>query len=553
MKLRTLIFAIIALLPLVSCGNRAVSAQLDDIESYIQERPDSALAILQAIDTNNLNTRALEAKYSLLHAMALDKNYIDTTDIAIIEPAVNYYRKHGNASEKLKSYYYLGRLNFNGKEYNKAIVAYSNALSFVEDANDDYYTALLYSAISMANNRTYDYEEALRYSIMASKAFEKEHMDFQKLLVDFHTAQNHGNLSHWEQADSLFSTLILSPEFQVRPILLAEIQSSYAYMLLSAPEPDFTKARNLFETAITKAGRLNNASQWGAYALSLAATGNALSAYGILEQIKDNYELEYAYWLSRVQILTGNSTEAYYNLDKTVLISNESIIRTFAKSLSKSQRDFYEEQNLLLKARSDNMTLLMILIILGVCLILFIVFYAVKQKIKQAKDEKTRLVEIIKTSNVQMNYYKERYEDERISIQKEFRNQYREQFQYLNTIGEAILAANDSKAPANHVYRAVKKMLNDIGKDESGQTKFEEMVNDRMDGIVSLFRKDFPNLKEKDYRFVTYFFAGFNANLISILTDYPSLPAVYTRKSRMRAMIEESSSENKETYLEMIG
>ena len=49
MKLRTILLAVIALLPLVSCGNRAVSAQLDDIESYIQERPDSALAILQAI------------------------------------------------------------------------------------------------------------------------------------------------------------------------------------------------------------------------------------------------------------------------------------------------------------------------------------------------------------------------------------------------------------------------------------------------------------------------------------------------------------------------
>ena len=56
-KPRTLLFALIALLPLHSCGNRAVSAQLGDIESYIQERPDSALAALQPLILCVLPTR----------------------------------------------------------------------------------------------------------------------------------------------------------------------------------------------------------------------------------------------------------------------------------------------------------------------------------------------------------------------------------------------------------------------------------------------------------------------------------------------------------------
>ena len=54
-------------------------AELEDIESYIQPRPDSALAAMRSIDTTGLNTGELRAKYSLLYAMALDKNYIDAT------------------------------------------------------------------------------------------------------------------------------------------------------------------------------------------------------------------------------------------------------------------------------------------------------------------------------------------------------------------------------------------------------------------------------------------------------------------------------------------
>ena len=60
-----------------SCERSSTSILLDDVESYIQERPDSALAVIRGIDTLELRTDADKAKYSLLHVMALDKNYID--------------------------------------------------------------------------------------------------------------------------------------------------------------------------------------------------------------------------------------------------------------------------------------------------------------------------------------------------------------------------------------------------------------------------------------------------------------------------------------------
>lgn len=61
-----------ALLPLPACGDRMVKEELDDIGSYIREKPDSALAAIRAIDTSTLTSRALRAQYSLLHAIALD-------------------------------------------------------------------------------------------------------------------------------------------------------------------------------------------------------------------------------------------------------------------------------------------------------------------------------------------------------------------------------------------------------------------------------------------------------------------------------------------------
>ena len=73
---------------LVSCSERRTMRDLLDIESYIDARPDSALVAIRQIDTLSLNTKAQKAKFALLHAMALDKNYIDTTDLRVIAPAL---------------------------------------------------------------------------------------------------------------------------------------------------------------------------------------------------------------------------------------------------------------------------------------------------------------------------------------------------------------------------------------------------------------------------------------------------------------------------------
>ena len=59
------------------CTERSIHNTLIDIESFIQERPDSALAILDTIDRTTLTTQKSRAHHALLSAMALDKNFVD--------------------------------------------------------------------------------------------------------------------------------------------------------------------------------------------------------------------------------------------------------------------------------------------------------------------------------------------------------------------------------------------------------------------------------------------------------------------------------------------
>lgn len=141
-----IIFLLMSFL-LVSCDNRQTKSLLQDVETYIQERPDSALRVLRKVDSLTLNTKSLRARYSLLFAMALDKNYIDTTALSILEPTVAYYERLGSPQDKMLSCYYLGRIYANRKDYPNAVIFYSQALR--ESSADDYYhKGLAYDVLS---------------------------------------------------------------------------------------------------------------------------------------------------------------------------------------------------------------------------------------------------------------------------------------------------------------------------------------------------------------------------------------------------------------------
>ncbi|MBE6238619.1 MAG: hypothetical protein E7113_01055 [Bacteroidales bacterium] len=121
------IFLILAAFILVGCTPLKVKNTLKDVESYISERPDSALTVLESIDRSDLRSRRSEAHHALLHAMALDKNYIDVTDDSLASVAVRYYRKHGPKKYLARSLYYKGLSYYYNMEYDKSIIELSKA------------------------------------------------------------------------------------------------------------------------------------------------------------------------------------------------------------------------------------------------------------------------------------------------------------------------------------------------------------------------------------------------------------------------------------------
>lgn len=166
------IIPIILLSLILSCCSRTghYGHTLTVAESLIETAPDSALAIIEIIDTDKLSGDAEKARYALLKSMALDKNYIDTTEFNVIQPAIDYYSKYGTGDEKMRTLYYEGRIHQNRGEAEEALNSFRHALE--ETAVTDTFTlARVHIAESVILYENYDAKGSVESSLKAADLY----------------------------------------------------------------------------------------------------------------------------------------------------------------------------------------------------------------------------------------------------------------------------------------------------------------------------------------------------------------------------------------------
>ena len=150
------------LLVFISCTSLDIKRKLNDVESYIQERPDSALLVLEKIDGSSLKNNRNRAHHALLHAMALDKNYINVTDDSLARTALNHFEKWGPAKYKARALFYLGVYYYNTNAYNDAIVQFTESEDLCREIGDMLYCYLSISNQADTYNQMYNDEEEYR-------------------------------------------------------------------------------------------------------------------------------------------------------------------------------------------------------------------------------------------------------------------------------------------------------------------------------------------------------------------------------------------------------
>ena len=174
-QILTILTVIITAITIVSCNGARKSETyrlLEDVDSYIEARPDSALAVLEGIDVEDLGSREEKAKYALLMSMALDKNYIDRTDFEVLQPAIDYYEDHGTATDKLRTFYYQGRIYQNGGDDEMAMECFVRAVEEGDGAEDCMTMARCLFSQGTLYQALYNWERVIETNIAAAAFFQ---------------------------------------------------------------------------------------------------------------------------------------------------------------------------------------------------------------------------------------------------------------------------------------------------------------------------------------------------------------------------------------------
>jgi pentatricopeptide repeat protein len=167
------IYIIGIILCIASCTRHSHEwEKLQDVETYIVTNADSALVTLQNIQPESLINKEEKAKYALLLSMAMDKNYIDRTDFEVLQPAIDYYSEKGTPDEKLRTYYYQGRIYQNKGDNDLSMKAFINARELKDEITDTLTYANLLVAQGTFYYSSYKIEEFIDNNLQAARLYQ---------------------------------------------------------------------------------------------------------------------------------------------------------------------------------------------------------------------------------------------------------------------------------------------------------------------------------------------------------------------------------------------
>lgn len=183
---------------LAACGptpRQRTATVLDDVESYINDRPDSALAVLRGEDTTRIHSDRGFAKYYLLLGIALDKNNVDDgAFIPQLTRSANWFAAHGSPMDQIRAYYYLGDQQKDAGAISEASVNFSRALDLAEKQQDYFFAGMAARNLSDLFRLSFDYPQALEYAQKSVAAFKAAEMPAHTLYSQLMLASGYHNI-----------------------------------------------------------------------------------------------------------------------------------------------------------------------------------------------------------------------------------------------------------------------------------------------------------------------------------------------------------------------
>lgn len=577
--------AVVAIIVFVSsCASKEAKRIMDTADAVMWTRPDSALAVLESIDTLSLKTKAQRARYSLLYTMALARNHRDIPDLRIIKPAASYYERHGSNDDRMKMYFYLGTAQYDTGDPESAIASYLRAKEYSFHSDNLVFKGIISSSISDVYLWNNNNSESILYCKEACDYFAQAKDSFRLWNTTGLLANRYSNIRDWAKADSLYSIFFSQPIRDTS--IYARQLLNLAWNNIFKPGSDPHESIDLFRKATGEFGGTPSLNDYCVYAYASEIIGDYDTANDLIRQLEnvDSSSTILKIWKYRISKHRADYKTALTYLEQSLNDQNSEVLETVGQSVALAQSDYYENKSLLLDKdrRLQRQVKWMIFLIAVMMVASGLGIYSKRKKIWQRQVEEMSFIndEVSQRLNEALLSEKEHLRSidslasanelaekniqtlsEKLSSAAEkeqvlmgLRAKYvqanKRRYAQLNVLCRQYLESpNASRNGKDKIYAEVKKILAIL--DEPNQKELESMLDDNLDGIMSKLRAAIPDTSEKDFRFISFLVLGFDTKTISRMMDY-NVNTVYTKRYIIKEKISKLDGENKALFSEFI-
>lgn len=398
MKYYIALFA--AMLCLASCSNYSAHwSTLQQVESFIEQHPDSAFAVLQRIDAAELASSEERAKHALLLSMAMDKNLIDRTDFEVLQPAIDYYQGHGTATDKLRTYYYQGRIYQNQQKHDElAMQCFVKAVTEGATSDDILTKARILSTQGRIYSTIYEWDKCIATYLEAAEYFKSmgktsSYVNCIASVINAYTII--GDSVQAEKYIALAEDNLDSCSAKIK----AHFYSIYLTFLAT-----YGQDENDIRIAIDEYISISVASDtdWLSVANAYLRIGDASAAMNALlrhgEVINTPQRLKYQALLSQIYKSAGRHKEAMDVYEHYVALTDSlEYARVESDIQFVEDKHSLELKNVREKAKNDITILVAVVIVVIILSLLIISRYRLRMKTAEselAKQEKERYMQL---------------------------------------------------------------------------------------------------------------------------------------------------------------
>lgn len=566
--MRHYISIIILALCLVACNRHSKHWEtLMQVETFIVQRPDSALAVLEHINISELKGKEERAIYALLYTQAKDKNYIDETDLSLICEAQKYYKESDNVRYRFLSLYYYGRVLCNNSDFHKAIIAYTEAEALLEKLGDENLSGLLYVQIGNIYRITHDYDKCL-------EAYKSAYNHYSKAKLDSHMAYSllDIGIAYWNLTDTAIAEVYFTQSLMMAKALNDEYLERICYENLFVLYDEIDENEKCTNIAFELNEKFNS-SLFSPVCLASMASYNAkigdyesidkylIEAWNGTQNKSDSIALYFQ--SANIMKIIRNTDKALDYFEKGINLQNEELRYAMQQPIVSIQKDYFQNQAEYNSYRLKKNLQIYVTLYIIVFLILLIVFMYMRHRFLKKDLEISKYMDLASELQVSIRDKEAKISEfsERISVSEQthisqihemsghIAELFHKQYELLDKLSNTYYETHGCSKEKESIYEQVKSEINKFANDKKTMAQLERIVNTYKNNVMSHIREEIHSISERDIKLLCYIYAGFSAKSISIFVG-ETTGNILTRKYRLRNKIIRLNTPNAEIMLQ---